>query len=63
MRVRTRARVRDTWSMVFYLVFQAQGCMLKGDKDKDLSIEELEELVEEDKFLEDGSDPEDVDVL
>lgn len=49
--------------MVFYLVFQAQGCMFKGDKDKDLSIEELEELVDEDKVLEDGSEPEEVDIL
>jgi hypothetical protein len=38
--------------------------MLKGDKkDDDLSIEELKELLENDKVLEDGSGPEEVDIL
>jgi hypothetical protein len=32
-------------------------------EDDDLSIEELEELVENDKVLEDGTEPEEVDIL
>jgi len=45
------------------LGFQVQGCMFKGDKDKDLSIEELEELSEDGKVLEDGCEPEEIDIL
>jgi len=37
--------------------------MFKGDKDDDLGSEELEDLVEDGKVLENGSDPEDIDIV
>lgn len=49
--------------MVFYLVLQALDFMFKGDKDEDLSVEELEELAEKGKVLEKTVDPEDIDVI
>jgi len=37
--------------------------MFKGDKDEDLDVDDLENLVEDGKVLEDGSEPEDIDIL
>jgi len=45
------------------LALQALDFMFKGDKDEDLSVEELEDLAEEGKVLETSADPEDIDVI